>query len=408
MLKLATFISRKRAILIPIATIILLLSIQSVVNNSSAHEVREIETIYTNIEPHLVHSTSGPSSVTIEKDSTTINLGSITGFTTQNVLVGYFNFSDSDLDYDGMEAYKAILHQTIHIVDLIDGGLFDEMELGTRIEKLSNSVLHDSSFMFIFSLADLDDFSWIKVVGITEFIHLKEFVFKIHNSIEFVRGTKQNASFTMHSNLESYISADIPTDYFHYKQIMNTTTLPNQISISEGSIFGARNRVYLFLPDEMLPKYFTSPEGHSLNLTEVPLTIRLRLDLKSSSQKHLRQFTIQSEDQYSKRTDRKDNSEDFLITVYLSNSPLIPITIDSMNYEGDVELQVALELKSLFADTSLYAKNQYPMSPNQYIMIMATTATIFIYKLVDYVEYRGFQNQLAQKNHGLVEEEFIS
>ncbi|OLS19928.1 MAG: hypothetical protein HeimC2_39540 [Candidatus Heimdallarchaeota archaeon LC_2] len=381
--------------------------------NTSAHEIRQIETIEYDASPHFKQSSSKTIPVVIDQDNTIISLGSINYFTTQRVMTGYFNFSNIQLEFDGLEAYQVILHQKIFFQDFYIPNR-DPDALGIISHKLSNSALHDGELSFIYNLRNLDDLIWNRDVqsdDTKDFFNGAEnrdkFNFTIENSIEFIRGTKQNARFDMFYEISIYISPDIPLDYFHYKQKMNSSVLPNQINVDGSDLFESINKVYLFLPDELIPSYFKSSEEHKLNLTEIPLKINLSFDLSNSNNDYRRIFTIENGGYYGSRTEKSEFSEKYKLLIMLSDNPLIPITISSLAFTGEIKITITLEMTALFVDTRLYAKNEYFFSPNQYLLLISTFSTIFVYTMVAYVGHRTNQNVIAHKNYDLVEEEFM-
>ncbi|KKL28818.1 hypothetical protein LCGC14_2371320, partial [marine sediment metagenome] len=100
-------------------------------------------------------------------------------------------------------------------------------------------------------------------------------------------------------------------------------------------------------------------------------------------------------------------SKRYKISTEIRDNQLLSITISTKNYGGLINIAASVKIKAIFADSSLYVKNEYPMSPNQYILIMVFIGTVFTYKIVDYVDYRKYQETLAYKNYDLVEKDFI-
>jgi hypothetical protein len=373
----------------------------------TAHVIRDIQTMELDITPELQDATWSSIPVTIENDQTIVNLPVMERLTTQHLFYGNFNFTDVYLDYNGIEAYFVYLHQTIYIQDKLGEGPTFDIKLGSRTQKLSNSALRDAKLSFIYTLANLNDLNFVTEEILTGFSNIDKFLFKISTSLEFIRGTKQNASFRINYGLESYRPPDLPTDIFHNKLLMNTTAIPNKIEIDDTSIIATKHPFNIFLPDEMIPKYFEPKEDHSLNLTEIPLTIWITLRYSNSANEYLRETSIKSNNYLASLKESSGREEFYKLKIKLKYNPLIPLILEIKGFEGQISVKIELEMTSLFADTRLYAKNEYYFSPNQYIMMIVIFSTVFLYKIVDYMDYRKFQNELSYKNPGLVEEEFM-
>lgn len=406
---------------IKLLTFGVILIILSIIPQAVGHEDRSIDginefnEIEVDVSPQRRRTRYSTIPVIITQDSTTFHLGSNHFFSTQHILRGYLNFSNLDLDYDGFEAYEVLVHYDVYFPDFGIEIEEDPYTIGRTTRKISSNALHDGEVTFLYYLNNLDDIEWspqYKVSSVKNFFedsnNQDELDFRIEISLEFKRATKQNATFDMFYQLETYESPDVPSENFHYKQIMSTFSLPSSYNVDGTSAIGSTDSIYLFLPDELIPRYFKPGEGHDLNLTEIPLTIKLRLDLSNADNKNNRGFTIKHDGMPGSRTEKNDRSEEFRIVIDLKNTPLIPISITTIGYEGNVYITVSLEMTSLWGDRGLYAKNEYPLSPNQYILIMVFTGTVFVYKIVDYVDYRKYQIALGYKNYSLVEKEFIN
>ncbi|MCE7734445.1 MAG: hypothetical protein GPJ54_06180 [Candidatus Heimdallarchaeota archaeon] len=388
-------------------TLIILLLVLNI-TSVTAHNVSEIEEIELDVTPIFKQSRYGPVQVDIHKDSTIVQLGLISQFTIRHGLFGTINFTSYNVTVDGFEAYRVILHQEIILDDGID------IPLGKYSRTLSESALRDGVIHFTYILGDLntlDDYKSEYVEPIDEYVDntLSQYQYKINNYIEIIRGTKQNATLNFEYDISSFEIPNIPTDDFHKKITLITRVFPQKIEMVESSVNWDSQKIYLFLPIRLLPFYFQSPDGHDYNLTETPLDIFLDLNFaKEDRDKSTKvEFGIyKGRDQDDPLLDT-DQLKQYKLSIEIEHDQVIPITISTVKYKGDIEIEAKVKVKAIFADSSLYAKNNYPLSPNQYILIMAFVGTVFVYKLVDYVDYRKFQAILAYKNYDIIEKDFI-
>ncbi|OLS21986.1 MAG: hypothetical protein HeimC2_31340 [Candidatus Heimdallarchaeota archaeon LC_2] len=392
------------------ATILLqiLLLILVTVPSTSGHNVNQIEEMDLDVTPHLEQSRFGPVQVDISADSTFVTLATITDFTFRHGLYGQINITDFDLEFDGMEEYKFILHQEIYLDDILP------LKLGSRSQVLSDNALRDEIIQFSYILGDLNDiegFTSDYVEWIDDFSDSTKalFHYSLHIKLEIQRGTKQDGTIFFDYEISSYLIPNILADSFHKALTLTTNVFPSTIQMQHtSSVFDTR-QVFLFLPIRLLPFYFSSPQGHSLNLTQVPISIYLDLEFENKDTDKLVLISqsgnnaIDTEDPIL----NNDQSKRYKISSKIKDSQLLTITISTNNYKGLINITASVKIKAIFTDRSLYAKNEYSMSPNQYILIMVFIGTVFTYKIVDYVDYRKYQEILAYKNYDLVEKDFV-
>jgi hypothetical protein len=361
----------------------------------------------------LKHSNS---TININKDITTFNFGSTDYFTTQHILHGHISFSNLKIEDNGLDDYKVVLKIKIS-PKLSEFGIpdtFKDFEFGTKSQVISNSAIRDGELDFVYTINELDDISWHPAYdpSYKTFIYGSDlrdrYNFTIDPSIEFHRSSFRNATFVISHQISTFKTLDIPTEYFHHKLMMNSTLIPKTIKMDTGTTIAELKTGYLFLSDELIPRYFKSTEDHKLNLSKIPALIRLRLELSNNENKYLRGFSVFHEGRNGLRTEQGESYEEFKLAVDLSDTPLIPITIRAVSYTGEIRLKAQVEITSLWSDKALYAKNEYFLSPNKYLAILVFVGTLFTFKLVQYAEYRIMQNIIANKNYDLVEEEFMN
>jgi hypothetical protein len=367
---------------------------------ATAHTVQPVDEVYLDVTPKIDQFQSSVVHVEIIEYSTVLNLASIASFTIRHGMYLSLNFTNIDLEKDGMEAYQLILHQDIYLDSIID------IPLGSISKELSSNALHDefiSTFYVLGNLNYLDEFASKYIERLDDFIEkgkkLNEF--KIVNKLEFIRGTQLNASFDINYDVKSYEVPVIHPDNFHHRLVLQTQLLPQTITVRDTSIIGSTDYSTVLLPINLVPDFFTAPSSHSFNLTKIPIT--LNLDLSFSDHISRNSVTIPSSNYKSS----SGNMLSYNVYYEIEQSQVFSLEIKTRDFTGTIDTQVTIKVRSIFGDNSLYAKNKYPLSPNQYLLIIVISLTIFIYKIVDYVDYRKFQNSLAYKNYGLLEEEFL-
>ncbi|MHA2030701.1 MAG: hypothetical protein ACW99Q_15050 [Candidatus Kariarchaeaceae archaeon] len=389
------------------------------ISGVSGHEIKEkdLQTLEFDVSPQFETVKYGNFTIIIEKDITTFSFGSTHYFTTQHILHGHIRFSNPKIDNNGMDNYKTVLKTKVYFEpsELNFPSNLKDIELGTKSQVLSNSAIRDGELDFVYFINGLEDIDWnpsYDAVSMQDLIlssnYMDRINFTIAQSIEFHRSSNNNATFDISHQIGTMRTIDIPTEVFHHRLIMNTTLIPETFRIDVGLSIAETKTVFLFLPDELIPRYFKFTKEHKLNLSKIPALIRLRLELSTSENKFLRGFSVNKDGINGLRTTRSDFYEEFKLKIDLDNSPLLPITIKAVSYTGEIRIKAQIEISSLWSDKGLYAKNEYLLSPNTYLGILVIAGTIFTYKVVAYAEYRIFQNILAKKNYDIVEKEFMN